>query len=247
MSESTEPKEIANYTRMTGDVYDLIYSEKDYAGQAAKLTTLIKERGESGGTELLEAACGTGVYMSYLSGDFTVEGFDLSAEQVEGAKHRLPDARVEVADMTDFDMGKQYDAVVCLFSSIGYLQTTDRLNQAITLFAAHTKPGGIVIVEPWLPPERFETGHVTLDAKTNERMSVARMGHSSIEDGLSVLTMHHMVGTSEGVDHFVEVHKLAMFTDEDFTEAFQAAGLEVEIDPEGLTGRRLCIGKKPVA
>lgn len=246
MGETTSPAEAATYSRMTADVYDLIYSGKDYEAEAAKLAAIIEERGESGGRDILEAACGTGVYMQHLGGHFNVEGFDLSPEQIEGAKRRMPNAKLSIADMTDFEMGKQYDAVLCLFSSIGYLQTTERLSQAISTMAKHTKPGGMVIVEPWLPRGKFTPGHVSLDAKSNDELSVARMGISSLEGGLSVLAMHHMVGTSEGVEHFVEIHKLAMFTDEDFTDAFTAAGLEVEIDPEGLTGRRLCVAKRPL-
>ncbi len=246
MSETANPTETPTYSRMTAEVYDLIYSGKDYEAEAAKLAEIIEEKGESGGNDLLEAACGTGAYMQHFRKHFNVEGFDLSREQIEGAKHRLPDAKLTVADMTDFEMGKQYDAVVCLFSSIGYLQTTDKLNQAIASMARHTKPGGVLIVEPWLPSEKFTPGHISLDAKQNDNMSVARMGFASLEDGLSVLTLHHMVGTADGVEEFVEVHKLAMFTDDEFTEAFAEAGLDVEIDPEGLIGRRLCVAKKPL-
>lgn len=231
---------------MTAEVYDLIYSDKNYAEEVAKLAAIIAERGESGGKDVLEAACGTGSYLRHLKEHFNVEGFDLSPEQIAGAQRRIPDATLTVADMSDFDMGKQYDAVLCLFSSIGYLQTTEKLKQALAAMAGHTKPGGLVIVEPWLPREKFTTGHVTLDAKKNDQMSVARMGVSSLEDDLSVLTMHHMVGTPAGVEHFVEIHKLAMFTDDDFRQAYAEAGLSVEIDPVGLTGRRLCVGKKPL-
>ena len=30
--------------------------------------------------------------------------------------------------MTDFDLGRRFDAVICLFSSIGYTRTTAGLN-----------------------------------------------------------------------------------------------------------------------
>ena len=57
---------------------------------------------------------------------------------------------LEVADMTSFDLGRRFDVVTCLFSSIGYVGTAERLDQAIATMAAHLEPGGTLIVEPWL-------------------------------------------------------------------------------------------------
>lgn len=250
MSETIKPQEIPSYTQMTGAVYDLIYADKDYAGEAARITQMITERNRSGGNQVLEAACGSGNYMQYLHRDFEIEGFDLSKEQVASASAKLPDNKIEVADMLDFDMGKTYDNVLCLFSSIGYLGTKENLEKAIKNFAKHTKPGGLIIVEPWLKREEFEDGHVSIESDFNEDFAVSRMGVSSIEGNISVMEMHHMVGTSEGVERFTETHRLAMYTDQDFNDAFTSAGLEIEFLPEGLNSkgrsRGLYIGKKAI-
>ena len=246
MNEFVKTQEISAYTRMSGEVYDLIYADKDYAGQARKVAGIIEDRCESGGNMLLEAACGTGVYMQHLAPSFTVEGFDLSSGQVEAAQQRLPESRIMVADMIDFDMEQAYDAVVCLFSSIGYLKTKDNLDKAIANMARHTKPGGVLIVEPWLRLEDFEVGHISLETSSNDNMTVSRMGISSQEGNVSIVDMHHMVGTKDGIEHFIERNKLAMYSDEEFADAFAKAGLQMDIDTEGLIGRRLCIGKKPL-
>ncbi|CAN5643086.1 hypothetical protein BH23PAT1_BH23PAT1_4670 [soil metagenome] len=246
MSETIGPTETPASMRITGEIYDLIYCNKDYAAEAAKISDLIKHRCESGGNNILEAACGTGNYMQHLRGDFIVEGFDLAVGQVEEAKRKLPDMRIFQADMVDFEAGQTYDALICLFSSIGYLKTKERLDNAVANMAGHTNPGGLVIVEAWLKAEDFKDGHVSLEAVSNDAMSVARMGLSSKEGIVSTIDMHHMVGTSSGIEHIMERHQLAMYSDEDFTDAFTKAGLELEIDPTGLMGRRLCIGKKPL-
>lgn len=246
MSESIEPKEVQPYEHMSGALYDLIYSSKDYEGQARKLKEIIQARCESGGNSLLEAACGTGTYMKCFQDEYEVDGFDLSSGQVAAAQARLPEARIEVADMVDFDMSRTYDVVACLFSSIGYLVTKDRLDQAIQRMEQHTKSGGLVIVEPWLSAEIFKEGHVSHESAAADGTTISRIGISTREGMVTTTSLHHMVGTAQGVDHFVELNTLAMYTDEDFTDAFTKAGLSIEIDPEGLTGRRLCIGKKPL-
>lgn len=245
MSKLVKPQAIAAYSRMTGEIYDLIYAAKDYAGQAAKLSEIIHAQSESGGNRILEVACGTGRYMQFLANDYAVDGFDLSAEQVVAAKLRLPDATIFQADMLDFDNGQRYDAVLCLFSSIGYLLTKNNLDIAIANMATHTKPGGLVIVEPWLREADIIPGHLSLEAVSNEHLWVSRMGKLTIQNGVTALDMHHMVGRSAGIEHFREVHQLALYSDEDFTDAFHKAGLEIVIDPVGLTNRRLCIGKLP--
>jgi SAM-dependent methyltransferase len=247
MNEAVRPEEISSYARMSGEVYDLIYANKDYAGEAAKLKAIIDARLKSGGNDLLEAACGTGSYIGPLSEHFVVDGFDLAAEQVAEAQKRFPDKHIFQADMTDFETDKTYDVVACLFSSIGYLTTKEELDKAIANMARATKPGGLVLVEPWLHSRMFKSGHVSVESNSNEKMAVSRVGVSSQEGNVSVLSMHHMVGTADGVEHFMETHRLAMHSDEDFADAFAKAGLQLEIDPEGLTGRRLCIGSKPIS
>ena len=42
------------------------------------------------------------------------------------ARHRLPGVPLHLADMRDFDLPERFDAVTCLFSSIGYLTTDDQ-------------------------------------------------------------------------------------------------------------------------
>ena len=41
------------------------------------------------------------------------------------------------------DLGRTFDAVVCLFSSIGYVGTEERLRAAIGSMARHAAPGGM--------------------------------------------------------------------------------------------------------
>jgi hypothetical protein len=50
----------------------------------------------------------------------------------------LPDVSFHQADLVSFDLNRRFDAVLCLGSSIGYIETLDRLRQAVATFARHT-------------------------------------------------------------------------------------------------------------
>ena len=65
------------------------------------------------------------------------------------------------------------------------------------------------------------------------------------EGTVSVVDFHYLVGTLDGVEQFSEHHELGLFTVEQQLEAFRAAGLEVEHDPEVPMGRGLYVGIAP--
>lgn len=227
--------------------YDAIYHWKDYAAEAHRLRDIIRAYKQSTGDRLLDVACGTGQHLVHLSEHYDVEGLDLEPEFVDMARGRLPGASFHLADMRDFDLGKTFDVVVCLFSSIGYVKTVEALNQSITAMAKHTVPGGLVIVEPWLMPDTFKPGHIGMITVDDPTLKISRINLSHVEDGISILNFHYLVATPEEITHFTEQHELAMFTHEQYTEAFHAAGLDVIHDEAGLMNRGLYIGIHPLS
>lgn len=114
----------------TAQWYDTIYlSIKDYGAEAEKLTGFIRAYGRARGNHLLDVACGTGLHLSYLKAHFHVEGLDLDEKLLAIARQRLLDVPLHHADMTDFDLGRTFAVVTCLFSAIGYVKTLDNLFQ----------------------------------------------------------------------------------------------------------------------
>ena len=69
------------------------------------------------------------------------------------------------------------------------------------------------------------------------------MNVSGREGRLAIMKFEYLVGTPSGIEAFSERHEAALFTDEEYRQAFAAAGLAVEHDPEGLIGRGLYIAQ----
>ena len=229
---------------LSSAVYDLIYEWKDYAREANLLRWIITAKKQSAGNTLLDVACGSGKHLAELRRDFSVEGVDLSAELLKVAKQRLPDVPLHQADMTDFSLGKQFDAVTCLFSAIGHVLTVENLNKALRCMGAHAVTGGVVIVEPWFTPEQYHAGSAHATFVDKPEIKIARMNLSGQRGNLSVFDMHHLVADASGVRHFVEHLELAMFTHDEYMNAFAQAGLDATHDEIGLMGRGLYIGVK---
>ena len=221
--------------------YDAIYSFKDYAAEAAAVSARILAHRPDAAT-LLDVACGTGAHLVHFAREYRVEGIDLSEEQLAVARTRLPGVELHLGDMTTFDLGKTFDAVTCMFSSIGYVGTLEGLDAAVGHMAAHLAPRGVLVVEPWLQPDAFEDGHLSTLFVEEPDIAVARMSISHKERRRSWFDMEHLVGSADGVDHFVEHHELGLFTVEEQIAAFERAGLRVEHDPEGPMGRGLYVG-----
>jgi SAM-dependent methyltransferase len=218
--------------------YDAIYSFKDYAVEAHRLHELVSVRAPEART-LLDVACGTGKHLAELRRWYEVEGLDLEPELIEIARERLGEVPLHEGDMLDFDLGRRFGVVTCLFSSIGYARTAENLRRAVEAMALHLEPGGVLAVEPWILPDGWVPGGVYAEFADEPDLKVARMNVSQLASETVTLEMHHMVGTPHGVEHFVEQHELGMFTDDQYMEAFRAAGLVAERDPEGLMGRGL--------
>jgi SAM-dependent methyltransferase len=228
--------------------YDAIYAAmgKDYIREAQQVHALIQQHTRTPGKTLLDVACGTGSHLAVFREWYEVVGLDLDARMLAIARRRCPGVRFYRSDMVAFQLRRRFDAVICLFSSIGYTRTRARLHRTLKTFAEHTAPGGVVLIEPWIFPEKFEKGRVGLVVVDQPALKIARMNGSGRRGDLSPLRFHYLVGTPEGVTHFTEEHTLGLFTHENYLTAFRAAGLDVSFDPDGLTGRGLYIGQKPL-
>jgi ubiquinone/menaquinone biosynthesis C-methylase UbiE len=225
--------------------YDALNHWKDYPGEAAKLLTFIQAYKRSAGNRLLDVACGTGKHLELLRPDYEVEGLDAEPEMLSLARERCPDVPFHQGDMRRFDLGRQFDVVTCLFSAIGYCYSVEGLQLAIATMRRHLVDGGVLLVEPFIDPAEWHNGYVTGQFADLPNLKVARMNVSRTEGRLAVLNFHFMVATPDGIEQFTEVHRLALFARGEFENAFQAAGLGVIFDPDGLMGRGLYIGSTP--
>ncbi len=225
-------------------IYDALYSFKDYEAAARDLHALVSGR-RPDAADVLDVACGTGLHLSFFQEWYESTGLDINPDMVQQARHRCPNLTIHQGDMVDFDLHREFDVVTCLFSSVAYVQTPDRLQRAVASMARHVRSGGLLLVEPWIDRDRYVTGRITANFVDNQELKIAWMYTSDLGANVSIFDIHYLVGTPERVEHFTERHELGLFTPEQYEQCFRVAGLAVEFDPNGPFGRGLYVGSKP--
>ena len=133
--------------------YDIIFDQETSreAEFLEQMVSLHATRGEPGGLDILEPACGSGRLMELLSGmGHRVTGFDISSAMIEFAKDRLlsagHEARLYKMGMEGFQIPGKFDMAYCLVSTFKYLLNEEDASSHLRNVAAHLRRGGIYVL-----------------------------------------------------------------------------------------------------
>lgn len=219
------------------DLWDLMYERgrgKDHVAEVALVEELVRRHCPQA-RSLLDAGCGTGSHLAEFAKRFDeVEGFDLSPAMVARARAKSPAVGVEVADIAAFDTGRRYDAVVSLYTVVGYLPSWDALVTALGRLAAHVAPGGVIVVEPWWFAENYLDGYVATDMVEDEHRTVARMSCTRRSGDRARMDIHYLVTDGGAIEHVTESHEFGVWSRAEYEAAFVAAGCDVEFVGDAL-------------
>ena len=239
MKEQMLYRELAKY-------YDKVYHWKDYTVETEKIKELIKQHKTTPGNSLLEVGCGTGHHIQHLQDTYQCTGVDVNKEILEVAREKLPDTEFIQANMITMDLGRKFDVITCLFSSIGYVKTYANLEKALNRFYSHLLSGGVAVIEPWFTRDAFDVGRPSVSVYEDDDLKIARVCVSEVDGDVSVLDMHYLVAErGEKVKHYVDRHELGLFEIDETLEIMKAVGFNAWYLPDGLMENRgLYIGRK---
>lgn len=149
MSESE-----SSYVGRHAELYDIMYAEKPYEAEAAFVHHCIQEHNRES-RRVLELACGTGTHSLLLEEyGYQLIATDYSKDMLARATAKAQSAKSSVEfrrqDMRTLDIPERpFDAVICLFDSIGYVATNDNIFQVLSGVYDHLAVGGLFIFEFW--------------------------------------------------------------------------------------------------
>jgi SAM-dependent methyltransferase len=146
---------MSSYLGRHAELYDLFYAEKPYDCEAGFVVDQLKCFGVVPPARILEVACGTGRHaIGMESHGYQVVATDYSEDMLRAARQRASNTQSKVdfrfADMRDIDLPfGPFDAAICLFDSIGYVQTNESILKALKSIGDNVRPGGCFVFEFW--------------------------------------------------------------------------------------------------
>lgn len=200
--------------------YDLLYRDKDYAGEAAYVASLLRQRAPRA-RRILELGCGTGGHAEHLArSGFEVHGVDLSDSMLVKAQARKAQLPTELAAKLSFSVGDarstriegRFDAVLALFHVMSYQTSNADLQAAYATVAAHLSPGGVFLYDYWYGPAVLRQNPETRVRRlADDRVRVTRIAEPVMHWGRNVCDVRYtlLVDSTDGTTHrFEESHPM---------------------------------------
>jgi SAM-dependent methyltransferase len=146
---------MGSYLGKHADYYDIFYQDKPYAKEADFVHQFLQKFTQGECKRLLELACGTGSHALELERlGYKIVATDYSEDLLAIARGKAKGANSQIEfrfqDMRQLSIADApFDAVYCLFDSIGYVQTNEGLRQVLDGVHAHLRRGGLFVFEFW--------------------------------------------------------------------------------------------------
>ena len=174
-------------------------------------------------TSILELGCGTGSIIAALAQEYDVTGIDQSPGMLAQARSKLPQARLEVADIRRFDLDDQYEVIVCMFDTINHLTTLSEWDDCLRSAKRHLSPDGIIIFD-MITEGRINAlmampTYVQNEAKWTAELAIERIGDHTIAWTTTVQAI--------GSDDMIEVYE-----DHAYEASFPLTDVQAMIEPQ---------------
>ncbi len=225
--------------------YDYIYHWKDYEDDIKRLDGFIEAHQTSSGNALLDIGCGTGNHLVHLVGNYDCVGLDFSKEMLAIAAEKVPDVELIRGDMRDFDLGRQFDVIISMFSTMGYAQTLKDLDAVTGNIARHLVTGGVAIVEPWLSKDDIIPCYIGMHTYDSDDLKIARLGRIVLDAETAMFEAHYLIAEDGEIRHVVDRHRLSTYDEDDVVGSLKDSGLDAWFVKDGFAlGRGAIIAVK---
>lgn len=232
--------------------YNLLYRDKDYAGEAEYVHDLIRKHCPEART-VLDLGCGTGRHDLLLAGKgYAVTGVDRSSEmlnvargqaEANGRSHTSTRLAFRQGDIRSVRLNQTFDAVISLFHVISYQTGNDDLRAAFATVQAHLTPGGVFIFDCWYGPAVLtDRPAVRIKRLEDEMITLTRLAEPVIYPNENLVDVNYHIlireKTSGEVEELRETHRMRYLFYPEIELLLREAGMVIVTAAEWLTDRR---------
>jgi len=226
--------------------YDLLYRDKDYAGEAGYVHGLIRRFCPSART-VLNLGCGSGRHdRELLQYGYRVTGVDRSEEMLKEARTAAAgtDTLEYVSgDLCSLRLPRRFDAVLALFHVFSYQATNDDLQAAFATVRHHLAPGGICLFDCWYGPAVLtERPEVRVKQFGDDRISATRTATPIMHPNDNLVDVHYRISIREmyheRLDELEETHRMRYLFRPEVELLLETHGLQPVLFEEWRSGRK---------
>ena len=219
--------------------YNVLYQDKDYAGETAFILGTLQQHGCTPKT-LLDLGCGTGRHaLEIARHGITAEGVDLSdamlrmgaedLQQLTPAQRPASLPMLHHGDARTVRLGRKFDAVTSLFHVMSY-QTTEADALAVLRTAKeHLTPGGVFLFDFWHGPGvQAEPPTYREKIMQDATVCVHRVATPVLHESAHVVDVHYTInlsGTSAPAVELKECHNIRYWWVEELEDLAAQAGI----------------------
>jgi SAM-dependent methyltransferase len=226
--------------------YDLLYRDKDYAGEADYVDNLI-HKFHLNTKSILDLGCGTGRHAMHLvKKGYLIHGVDMSEEMLAEAIKRADEEQLTFSegDIRTIRLDKSFDAIIALFHVISYQTSNEDLQRAFAAACEHLKPDGVLIFDCWYGPAVLtERPVVRIKRVEDDKLEITRLAEPVMRANENVVDVafHAFIRDKEsGVTEEVkETHQIRYLFKPELELLLNQAGFVIEGSFEFQTNKGL--------
>ncbi len=207
--------------------YALLYGHRDEEDAHAWVATIMERWALPPGARILDLACGRGRHARcFAEAGLQVTGVDISEASIAEARRVVPKAEFHVHDMREPFRPGGFDAVCCLFTSLGYFEDLEDDRKVFEAVALALKPGGLFVLD-FMNTELVLRDLVPIETVAKDRVEF------KVTRTLSNGVLVKRIAVTDGRDHHVYEERVQALTPVQLEEMARAAGFIVEDRTDG--------------
>lgn len=227
--------------------YDLLYSTKDYEGEAQYIDEVIKKYINNADT-ILDLGCGTGKHAKILARKgYQVHGIDRSENMLIRAKKSVGNEdsiEFSCADLQEFNLNKTFDVVTALFHVMSYQITDEGIDKIFLGIRKHLNKGGIFLFDCWYGPTvLYEKPEVRIKRLENENIEVVRIADPVLKENENIVDVYYELFIKDklknNIKSFKEIHCMRYFFRNEIKKIGEKHDFQLLGDFEFMTGKKL--------
>lgn len=229
--------------------YNLLYKDKDYAGEADYVHRLIQTH-RPGAQSILDLGCGTGRHDLLLAQKgYQIVGVDISGDmlavarsQIAAGAARSESVYFQEGDIRSVRLDRSFDAVISLFHVISYQTQNEDLLAAFKTVRCHLNSTGVFVFDFWYGPAVLtDRPAVRIKRLEDDDILVTRLSEPTMYANSNCVDVDFEVYVQDkltlAVDIHRETHKMRYLFLPELAFLLREANLQMQLAVEWMTDR----------